>query len=216
MPAVRKKRAVGSKEAARGRILAAAIHLFHHRGIENVTFGEVAKRARLSRPLVYFYFPDLHSLLLEAVLLALQKLHTRFLAAAATGRNGLEATQAIGRAYLAFHAEEPELFFLCMAVGPSRRGTGKPSALERLLETEERAVMAVLVGCVERGMKDRSVRADLESPLAVSLCLWALSHGLAQCSSSQREVIEADYGVSPTAFLETGLGLLTRALARRP
>ena len=200
-----------NREAARGRILAAAVYLYHRHGIEAVTFGQVARRARLSRPLVYFYFPDQRSLLLEAVLEALVRLRRRFEAVAGAAADGLQATRALGRAYLDYHTEEPAYFHLCMAAGPARRSSPRSSALERLLVQEEQAVMGLLVGCVERGMADGSIRRDRGSPLVLSLCLWALTHGLAQCSESQ-QVVLADYGVTPPDLLRAGLDLLTSAL----
>ena len=206
------------RDAARARrcILDAAVQLFHQRGLDQVTFGDVARRARLSRPLVYFYFPDMRTLLLEAVLLGTRELRQRFDAAVNPKLNGLAEAAALGRAYLQFHFDRPELFFLCMATGPRLSGHGEPSALERLLLNEEQGAMELVARAVARGIQDGSIRPDVGDPKTVALSLWGLSHGLAQCSSAQGQVMEQHYQVPVQLFLETGFALLTESLAARP
>src|SRR5574343_524649 len=83
----------------RKQIIDAAVRLFAERGMENVTFGDIAKAAKLSRPLVYFYFPDLQTLFLETILVASQELHRRFQLAVRPTLNGLDQIMAVGQAY---------------------------------------------------------------------------------------------------------------------
>ena len=213
-----RKTSVLRRDAVRARrcILEAAVQLFHQRGLDQVTFGEVARRARLSRPLVYFYFPDMRTLLLEAVLLGTRELGQRFDAASDPRLSGLEETEALGRAYLQFHRDRPELFFLCMATGPRLAGPGEPTPLDRLLRNEQQAAMERVARAVARGIQDRSIRPEVGDPMTVALSLWGLSHGLAQCSAAQGQAIEQYYKVPVPVFLETGFALLNLALAARP
>ncbi len=203
------------RDAAKARrcILDAAVQLFHQRGLDQVTFGDVARRARLSRPLVYFYFPDMRTLLLEAVLLGTRERRQRFDAAVNAKLNGLEEAAALGRAYLQFHFDRPALFFLCMATGPRLGGPGEPAPLERLLLNEEQGAMDLVARAVARGIQDGSIRPDVGNPKTVALSLWGLSHGLAQCSSAQGQLMEQHYQVPVPVFLETGFALLTQSLA---
>lgn len=209
----RKPRRADDRERARARILAAASHLFCSRGIENVTFGDIARRARLSRPLVYFYFPDQRTLLLETVLAAQRRLRARFARASAGAPHGLAEAEALGRAYLAFHAEDPEAFFLCMAVGPGRARRGRHAALEQALAAQEQEVLGFVVNAIARGQRDGSIDPAAGPPLLVSLCLWSLSHGLAQFTSVQREALTQVHRVPTRTFLSAGIGLLIRALS---
>ncbi len=213
MAATRKKvsRKPG-RDQARSRILAAALHLFRTRGVEHVTFGDVAKRARASRPLVYFYFPTFEVLIKEAVLAGLEELRPRFGAAIAGARSGLEATEAIGRTYLAFQLEKPDLFFICMAAGSRARAGDGDTDLDRRLRAADEAVMDVFTGVLERGMKDGSVTREAGAPLMIALCLWAMTHGLAQFSATQGVSLQQLYGTTPRDVVEAGLGLLRRAI----
>ena len=102
------RRRTEDRERARQKILAAATHLFAERGLEDVTYGDIAKDSGLSRPLVYFYFPNQESLIQETFLTACQRLQERFVAAVSKASNGSESLMAIGRAYLQFHDDCPE------------------------------------------------------------------------------------------------------------
>ena len=199
------------RERTVARIVSAALALFRAKGIGNVTYGDVARRARISRPLVYFYFPEMQHLLAECLLTALADLGVRFAAAVKTGRTGLESTEAIGRAYLQFHRERPDLFFICTAVNP-RRVPDDASDLNARLEAADHAVMGLLTGSIERGMKDGSIRKDAGPTTLVALCLWSMTHGMAQFTSLQAENLATNYGTEPKALLEQGMDLLRAAL----
>lgn len=215
MPARAQTPAPAARAAARARILSAALRLFRERGVEHVTFGDVARKARASRPLVYFYFPTRHALILEAHLAGLQGLHARFRAAAATGRTGLAATESIGRAFLAYHDEAPDLFHICSLAAPPRRGSPSDDPLVAAVERETQAVMDLFVGVIERGQRDGSISRAAGAPLVIALSLWGLTHGLSQLAHTQREALTETYRIPPPALLEAGIALLTRALAGR-
>ena len=202
----------GDRERARRRIVEAATQLYHRQGIGTVTFGDVARKARISRPLVYFYFPDPRSLLLEAVLAATVRLGERFTRATQHTPNGLAATVAIGHAYLACHEEDPATFYLCMASGPNRPPADAGTEIEQRLTATSREVMNLLVHQVQRGQQDGSIDPKAGPPLMIALCLWSLSHGLAQFTTAQASLLHDEYHVRAGDFLAAGMALLTRAI----
>lgn len=212
MSTVNASRRQEDRDRARSRILAAATALFHRHGIDRVTFGAVAKKARLSRPLVYFYFPDKRALFVEACLLAGQQLGERFLAASTGAPTGLDAVEAIGRAYVAFQEEEPALFFLLMAHTPTDRAKLAGDSPEACMAQQELAVMNLVTGSVKRGIADGSIRPDVGDPLTVALCLWGFTHGLAQLGATQRATIEDFHGTPIARFRDTGFQTLRRSL----
>ncbi len=203
----------GERDRARGRILTAATHLFAQRGIENVTFGDVARRARMSRPLVYFYFPDLRSLFLEASLGPCLQLHDRIARSFSSSRNGLEAIMAMSRSFLDFYEEEPELFYLSMALISPRPSSRRPSPVELEIAELERATMKLAVESLSRGMSDGSVRADISNPLLVALSIWAFVQGLVQSISGHHNTVERFLGAGRRRFLDSGIEILRGALA---
>ena len=212
MPTESASRRQEDREKARSRIIAAATGLFYRHGVEKVTFGAIAKKARLSRPLVYFYFPDKRSLFVEACLRAGRALGERFVQAATAAKTGLDAVEAIGRAYVAFHEEEPELFFLLMANTANDRKLLEGDSPEACLARQEFDVMGLVTAAVKRGIADGSIRPDVGDPLTVALCLWGFTHGLAQLGATQRATIENFHGTPISRFRDTGFATLRRSL----
>jgi len=184
--------------------------------MENVTFGDIAKAAKLSRPLVYFYFPDLQSLFFEIMLVASRELHRRFQLAARQQRNGLEQIMDIGRAYMLFAREEPALF-QCLAHNESKQ---PPEHSEHPLYEECTAlfdgIMGVMVAALQKGQRDGSIRSDLGDPGKVAICLWGLTHGLIQLHATKQPTIEEKLGTGFEELPDFGLGLIRRSLAAPP
>lgn len=212
----RSRRVAPERELRRQQIITAAIRTFAERGVENVTFGDIAKAARLSRPLVYFYFADLPTLFLETILVASQELHRRFHLAARPALNGLEQIMAIGHAYVRFAKEEPALF-QCLAHSEANQ---PPEQNEHPLHQECTRVfdgiMGVMVAALEKGRRDGSIRGDLGDPGKVAICLWGLVHGLIQLHATKQPTIEEKLGAGFEDLPEFGLGLVRRSLLPVP
>lgn len=203
------------REQRRQEILRAAIRLFAERGVENVTFGDIAKAARLSRPLVYFYFPDLETLFLEAVVVGSTKVHQRFQHAVRPNLNGLDQIVAIGAAYVQFARDEPEQFHL---LAHKETKQASPDNPEHPLETECHrqfsGIMDTLVAALKKGVQDGSIRRDIGDPAKVAVCLWGLTHGLIQITTTQQPTIECKLGAAAATDLpDFGLDLVCRSLA---
>src|SRR5512133_1754997 len=87
------------KELRRKAILDAAEKTIASRGLENTNFGEIAKRSKLSRALIYVYFPKREDLIHAVCERGLQMLLDRFNELVAKPASGLEHTIALGHAY---------------------------------------------------------------------------------------------------------------------
>jgi AcrR family transcriptional regulator len=201
------------REQRRQEIIRAAIRLFSERGVENVTFGDIAKAARLSRPLVYFYFPDLDTLFTEAVIVGVNKVHQRFLSAARPAMNGLEQIMAIGAAYVQFARDEPQLFQLLAHKETKQSGTETEHPLEQECHQRFGDIMALLVAALQKGITDGSIRSDIGEPTKVAVCLWGLTHGLIQVAFNQQPTIQRKIGPAGDDLPDFGLNLLRRSLA---
>src|SRR5882724_692432 len=101
------------KERRRTEIIDAAIEVYREVSWEAVTIDQVAKRARLSRALVYVYFKDKEELHAVIVLRAFELLSVRFAEASNRARLGIDKVEAMGRAYVAFAHELPHFFDAC-------------------------------------------------------------------------------------------------------
>jgi AcrR family transcriptional regulator len=201
------------KEKRREAILEAATHLFAARGLENVTFGDVAKATGLSRPLIYFYFPDREALFFEAVARSELDLHSRFVTAVKPHLNGRDQIVAIGRDYLTYLRERPSCFQLMAAYSARKKADGRPDhPMETQIEEQHSRTMDMLTTTLARGIKEGVLRKDLGNLLQVAVCLWSFTHGLAQIIAVKGEHLAECHGLDPAATVETAFDLLTRAL----
>lgn len=88
------------KDRRRAEIVDAAENLYRELGWDAVTMDSVARRARLSRALVYVYFKDKRELHFAISERAMEMLRRRFEDARSRARTGIDQIEAIGRAYI--------------------------------------------------------------------------------------------------------------------
>jgi len=203
------------RERRRSEIVAAASDLALAQGWDEVTVERVAKRARLSRALVYLYFRDkreLHAAIWEQ---AVQVLHERFSAAVARHRLGYDQLDAIGRAYVAFAQEFPHYFeaisrFEACAPEDVSAGSGEARALACNLQKH-----TLMTQVIETGLADGSIRADVGSPPLLSISLWGFTHGIMQIAATKGNHL-SHIQISESALIEHAFGLMRRAVAANP
>lgn len=208
-----KARREEDREKRRIQIIRAAAELFARKGLENVTFGEIARRARLSRPLVYFYFPDQRSLFLETVLQAHERLRARFAAAIEAGGQGISQIEGIGRAYVQFQKEDPTAFQLCTLYDANPTAPADPGDMAAAgLQQSEVAVHRLCAQAISNGLADGSIRSDVGRPEHVATVLWACMHGLAQLAAMRGNALQGLIGLGADDLIEEGIRLLRRSL----
>lgn len=199
------------RERRRQEILDAAQELYAEIGWDAVTMDQIARRARLSRALVYVYFrdkPDLHLALVER---ALGELRERFVAARDGAARGYDEIQAIGRAYLDFARTAPHSFDACARFHARAHSEGELPPNEAACIAAGTAVHEPIVAALERGMADGSIRADLGNPHATALALWAFSHGVIQIVATKPGQVERE-GLSVEDFVAHAFELALRSL----
>ena len=200
------------KERRRSEILDAAEAVAAEAGIDSMTMDEVARKARLSRALLYVYFQDRSDLLLAICERALLNLHGRFEAAAREHASGREQIGAIGRAFVTFSREQPVHYdALTKFAMRSSAGLGDhPNELACLQHGDR--VHEVLVASIGQGMRDGPIRADAGPPGLVGLTLWGYMLGIIQLATPKAAVIE-HRGFNAERLIDEALRLATHALA---
>jgi TetR/AcrR family transcriptional regulator len=199
------------RDRRRAEIVAAAEALYAEVGWEAVTMDQVARRARLSRALLYVYFRDKSDLHFALVERALGELRTRVAAARQGQPRGIDEIAAIGRTYLAFARELPHYFDACSRFQAHQRDDGEAPANEVACVEAGHRVHEVIVESLNRGVADGSVRADLGNPYATALTLWAFVHGLIQIVTTKGSQIEHE-GIPLQAFIDHAFGLGLRSV----
>ena len=200
------------RDRRRAEIVDAAEALYAEVGWDAVTMDAVARKARLSRALVYVYFKDKRDLHFALVERALAELRERFVVAAAEREHGIEQCEAIGRAYLAFSRELPHYFDACARFQAHQTETGELEPNELACAEAGHRVHEVLVATLERGVADGSVRRDIGNPYVTSLALWSFTHGMILIAASKGAQIEHE-GIRVETMIEHALGLALRSIA---
>lgn len=203
------------KERRRADILDAAEAVAASVGFDAMTMDEVARTARLSRALLYVYFQDKSDLLFGLCGRGLEELHLRFIAAVARHPRGLDQIEACGRAYVDFSREFPVYFdALARFEAHSPALTAAPDAAasneaECMLRGDR--VHTVMSKCIEHGIADGSIRADVGPPLLVSFTLWGYLHGILQLGTTKANMF-AQYGTSTQQLIDHALAMSVHAL----
>jgi AcrR family transcriptional regulator len=198
------------RDRRRAEIVDAAESLYAEIGWDAVTMDQVAKRARLSRALVYVYFRDKADLHLALVERALDTLRQRFEAAREGKVRGIDEVEAIGRSYFAFAHELPHYFDACARFEARTSGAG--------VQPNEAACMAAghrahetIVASLGRGVADGSIRPDGADPFVTALALWAFMLGVIQITATKPGLLQQE-GTSVEQFVDYVMSMARRTL----
>jgi AcrR family transcriptional regulator len=199
------------RDRRRAEIVDAAETLYAEVGWDAVTMDQVARRARLSRALVYVYFEDKADLHFALVERSLDALRVRFEAARSGRASGLDELEAIGYAYVAFSRELPHYFDACarFQAHPSPDGTAQPNEVACMGAGDR--VHAVIIDSLSRGVADGSIRAGLGNLYVTATALWAFTHGVIQIATTKGGLIEHD-GVPVREFIDHALGMALQSV----
>ncbi len=202
------------KERRRAEILDAAETVASVIGIDAMTMEQVARKARLSRALLYVYFQDKTDLLFGLCNRGLDQLQRRFVDAVDQQQDGLRQVEACGRAYVAFTQEFPVYFEALSRFEAHSPEAGTGSGNEGACILAGDRVHAVLIAALEHGMQDGTIRPDAGPPQLISVTLWAFFHGVIQLASTKGNQL-AHNGITLQHLVDQALLMGTRALEIR-
>jgi AcrR family transcriptional regulator len=198
------------RDRRRAEIVDAAEALYAEVGWDAVTMDQVAKKARLSRALVYVYFRDKADLHLALVERALDALRGRFEAAREGRPRGIDEVEAMGRAYLDFANDLPHYFDACARFEARATSDGvQPNEMACLASGHR--VHETFVTSLNRGIADGSIRSDIGDPYLTSISLWAFSHGVIQIAAKKSGQMQIE-GISVQRFVDHALAMALRTL----
>jgi len=198
------------RDRRRAEIVDAAEALYAEIGWDAVTMDQVAKKARLSRALVYVYFRDKADLHLALVERALDALRERFEAAREGKARGIDEVEAMGRAHLDFANDLPHYFDACARFEARATSDGVQASEAACLACGHR-VHETFVTSLNRGIADGSIRSDIGDPYLTSISLWAFSHGVIQIAAKKAGQMQIE-GISVQHFVDHALAMALRTL----
>lgn len=202
------------KERRRADLIDAAEAVAAEVGIDAMTMDEVARKARLSRALLYVYFQDKPDLLFAICERGLANLRARFEAAVRGPASGREQIGAIGRAFVVFSREQPVYYDALAKFALHSTGSFNSESNEHGCVLGGDRVHQTLVASIERGMQDGSIRADAGPPGLVALTLWGYMLGIIQLATTKPAVIE-HRGFDTARLIDQALRLASDALSPR-
>jgi len=208
-PSYLSERRSEEKELRRAQILDAAEAIANEKGWDALTIIQVARRARLSRALVYLFFKDKTHLLFAICDRALTTLMPCLAEAAARETRGIEQLDAIARAYVAFSHESPtswRALAQCelLAVDPHNVG-------RHIMQSRHECCRDLVVRAVTLGITDGSIRADAEDSALVSAMLWDFVRCLPKLTAIEHRLGTAAQ-ISGPYRVEHALQLVKRCL----
>jgi AcrR family transcriptional regulator len=187
MRKARRKKVQGKARYHHGELREALIRatrqLVEERGAESFTLADACRVAGVTTAAPYRHFRGKQEILEEIASRGFDDMRKRAMAAVAEkGEGTLEAIVAMGRAYVAFAAEETAVFRLMFGQQPSLKHA------DRVHDTGEDCFTHV-IDQVALYCKRNKVRGD---PQEIALRLWTFVHGAASL------LIDGDYeGVAP-------------------
>ena len=201
------------KEERRQQIVDAAERVIAKKGWDATNFGEVAKVARLSRSLVYFYFPerdDLFHAVCERGLLELEK---RFRKAIAAHKTGIEQIMAIGQAYQQFSYDKPLYFGLLSQFQTREFEVEGQGPQEVVVHDHGRACLGIVAETLGKGLADGTIRRSIGDPGLGAVAVWAFTHGLIQIAAQKQGMLKQHFHVTTKQTVDHGFMLLRGALS---
>lgn len=201
------------KGRRRNEILDAAAGAAAEGGFDAITMDQVARRARLSRALVYVYFEDKTALYLGLCERALELLLERFATFTRGAPTGLARLEAMGRAYVAFSQEHP-VYFEALAHFEARSAADLERQAGPCLDLGDRS-HEELTRAIREGIADGSIRPDIGEPDAVAISLWGFMHGVIQIAATKPALL-THRNTNAEALYAHAMALTLRALAHRP
>jgi AcrR family transcriptional regulator len=206
----RKKR---EKELRRESIVDAAEKMIKVKGFDGMTMDDVAVIAELGKGTIDLYFKNKIDLYHAVVCRGLKLLKGNFERVVKKKARAVDNLLAIGHAYYRFCVDHPLYFNAMMHQEVMEVGGDDPSECEGMQCCQEvgNQIFAILGELIQAGIRDGSIRTDLE-PTKLSMLLWAQVTGVLKMTMTKGEVFEKFWGVTAAELLDYQFALIRQAI----
>ncbi|WP_375582564.1 TetR/AcrR family transcriptional regulator [Cyclobacterium xiamenense] len=177
------------------KILEAAIQLFGEGGVHATTVSDVARKARISKGLVYFYYKSKEDLYLALTKKGIDELKDLFNKSfgKTKEKTGLEVMSTLVEGYLSFVQEKPVFhealldFFSLLPLYQQEKDRVSPLILEspyftKLIQSHH-DLAKLGIKAISMGIKDGSIRPDLHAE-STFYTLWSMMIGYSKVTGS--------------------------------
>ncbi len=188
------------KEYRKQMIIEAAEKVIFTKGYEKATMDDVAAEAELSKGTLYLYFKSKEEVYLALVLKGMKLLREMFAEAVAKEPNGLCKVRAIGETYIRFNREYPNYYHALMFYQGLEVNLESEAAMELKTFHESKDAMKLFTSVIEEGLKDGSIRKNVDSE-KTALLLWGESSGVLQLIASKGHALTNHFNVEPEELI---------------
>lgn len=194
-------------------IIDAAENVFFKYGFRNAKMEDIAKKAGMSKGLVYFYFQNKEDLYMAITLKAFEIIISAYqkIIEENVNKTGKEKTLLILKMYLDFsnnnyHYYETIFNYMSIVRADMQSQTNgifqsdiKESIYYQKIKNLHNLPVAIVVGVIKEGMKDGSIK-NAHNPQTIYVILWALVIGYIKLNITMGEKNETIYHVDSSAW----------------
>ncbi len=194
------------KELRRKMILDAAEGLFFNKGINQTTMEEVAEKAELSKGTLYLYFRSKEDIRFAIFQRGANLLVDMMESALSDGNSGHQNLLVLGRTFIDFSKKYRNFFNLFIEIQSSRihELDIEKESLENYLKNQ--SPLTVVQACVDQGIKDGSIRDDLDEK-TLGAVLWSQLLGVLTVINNHGPLFEI-LEIEKEHILETHLNVV--------
>jgi TetR/AcrR family transcriptional regulator len=195
------------RELRRNEIVDAAEKLFFSRGYENVTMDDLAKELEMSRAALYLSFRNKEDIYAAIAIRASKIVSRMFREINQEERTGIEKVRFVGSTYYEFYKQYTGYYMAYYHTGMFDVN-GSPD-LEELKGIRINSFRMV-VDAVKEGMKDGTIREDID-PEAATLVMLSMSNDALNLSPVTRMYME-NYGLTRETLYERTQEMMLRSV----
>jgi len=191
----KERESIELKEKRRREIIQAAMELFEIKGIRNASLREIAKRAELSKGAVYLYFKSKEDLLFQLMIDYINQMISGVdIRQSDTGYQCLSRLADFAKISYGEHRIFKHMTMNFDLFYTQSYPEDLPAAKEYV--TTIQTILNQVEAFVERGIKDASLRCDLE-PRRTACTFGNLLSTFGGTTAVRRELLTQEQGVDP-------------------
>lgn len=195
------------REMRRNEIVDAAEKLFFSRGYENVTMEDLAKELEMARATLYLSFKNKEDIYATIAIRASKIVSQMFRELNHKDRTGIQKVRQVALTYYEFYKTYTGYYMAYYHSGMfDHNGSPDLDVLRRIRSDN----FGVVVEAVREGVKDGSIRSDID-PVAATLIMLSMSNNALAISPVTKMYME-NYGLSQDEFYERTIDMMLSSI----
>jgi TetR/AcrR family transcriptional regulator len=201
-------RKVRKRAEREDRILKAAQELILAQGFANTTIDEIADRADVSKGAVYLHYRTKDDIYFSIVANALETMRDMFEGAAEGQSSGLEKFRAIGYSFYEYTTRFPDYSSILYDANSPRLCDSLAS--EKNCQSLNDQIGTLMIGSIELGRQDGSIRSDVD-PTTAAMIISSSLQGLLKNLVAENGTVRS-MGLDQGQLVDTAIDLYGRSL----